>query len=83
MQALWEQQRQKDAQILVLQKKLSHYRSWITSLQNKVQQQNPQALKNAKRLYIGGFHTGTTEVIINKAPHTEQHVDVVTRVPLL
>lgn len=61
MQTLWEQQRQKDAQNLVLQKKLSHYYSWISILQNKVMQQNPQAVKNAKRLYIGGFSPGTAE----------------------
>jgi len=47
---------------MLLQKKLGYYKSWISSLQNKVAQQNPQALKNAKRLYIGGFSGGTTEV---------------------
>lgn len=70
LESLWEQQRQKDAQNLVLEKKLSHYRSWINTLQNKVSQQNPQTFKNAKRLYIGGFLPTTTEESLRAFLHT-------------
>lgn len=62
MQVLFEQLRQKDAQILLAQKKLSHFRSWMDSLQSKVNAQNSQAVKNARRLYIGGFSPGSSEV---------------------
>lgn len=58
---LWEQLRQKDAQILMLQKKLQHFRSWVSNIHNKVQQMNPQAIKNSRRLYIGGITPETTE----------------------
>ncbi|GMH40209.1 hypothetical protein BSKO_08113 [Bryopsis sp. KO-2023] len=61
LESLFEQLRQKDAQILVGQKKLNHFRSWMNSLQAKVNAQNPQAVKNARRLYIGGFPQGSAE----------------------
>lgn len=49
-------------QILVLQKKLAHFRSWVASVHSKVQQVNPQAIKNSKRLYVGNLPPDTTEV---------------------
>jgi hypothetical protein len=51
---LWEQLRQKDAQILMLQKKLQHFRTWLGSVNTRVQQMNPSAVRNARKLYIGG-----------------------------
>lgn len=59
---LWNQLRQKDAQILVLQKKLGHFRSWISTIHARVQLMSPQALKNCKRLYIGNLPDGCSEV---------------------
>ena len=59
---LWQELRQKDAQILMLQKKLSHFRSWVSGIHAKVQQMNPQAIKNSRRLYVGGIPEDTTEV---------------------
>jgi hypothetical protein len=58
---MFNQLREKDAQIHVLQKKLQHFRSWVSSIHHKVQQMNPQAIKNSKRLYIGGIPADTTE----------------------
>lgn len=62
VQQLWEQLRQKDAQILMLQKKLGHFRNWVCSLHAKVQATNPQAIKNSRRLYVGGIPENTSEV---------------------
>ena len=46
----------------MLQKKLGHFRSWVNSVHTKVQQVNPQAIKNSKRLYVGNLPPETTEV---------------------
>ena len=51
---LWDQLRQKDATILMLQKKLDHFRHWLSSVNSRVQQMNPSAVRNARKLYIGG-----------------------------
>lgn len=58
---LYDQLRQKDAQVLQLQKKLAHFRQWVTSVHAKVQQLNPQTLKNSRRLYIGGIPPDASE----------------------
>lgn len=47
--------------ILVLQKKLSHFRSWLLQVHAHVAQVNPQAVKNSRRLYVGGLTRDTTE----------------------
>lgn len=52
----------KDAEIELLQRKLEHYRSWLSSLQGQMQHKDPQIIKNARRLYIGGIPEGTREV---------------------
>jgi hypothetical protein len=53
---------QKDAEIELLQKKLEHYRSWLSSLQGQMQHKDPQVIKNARRLYIGGVPDRAREV---------------------
>ncbi|KAG2493229.1 hypothetical protein HYH03_008645 [Edaphochlamys debaryana] len=60
-QQLWDELRQRDAQILVLQKKLGHFRSWLASVHAKVQAANPSAINNYKRLYVGNLPPNTTE----------------------
>lgn len=60
----------KDAQIEVLQKKLEHFRSWLSSLQGQMQHKDPQVIKNARRLYIGGIPESTREVLL---PTHQQH----------
>mmetsp|Transcript_20487 Transcript_20487/g.44791 ORF Transcript_20487/g.44791 Transcript_20487/m.44791 type:complete len:465 (-) Transcript_20487:1227-2621(-) len=60
-QQLWQELRQKDAQILVLQKKLAHFRQWVSSIHARVQQLNPQAIKNSRKLYVGGIPPHVTE----------------------
>lgn len=62
LQQLEDQLRHKDEHISVLQKKLDHFRAWLQSLQTQVQAKDPQILKNARRLYIGGIPEGTKEV---------------------
>jgi hypothetical protein len=56
---LWNQLRQKDATILMLQKKLDHFRHWLASVNSRVQQMNPSAVRNARKLYVGGESQGT------------------------
>ncbi len=64
--AVSEQQQQllarKDALIDQLQRKLEHYRSWLSSLQGQMQHKDPTVIKNARRLYVGGIPEGTREV---------------------
>ncbi|KAG2424492.1 hypothetical protein HYH02_015164 [Chlamydomonas schloesseri] len=60
-QQLWDELRQRDAQILVLQKKLAHFRSWLAGVHAKVQAANPSAINNYKRLYVGNLPPHTTE----------------------
>lgn len=64
---MWDQLRARDAQILMLQKKLGHLRTWVASLHGKVAQMNPQALKNSRRLYVGGVPIDTSEVSLRRA----------------
>lgn len=45
----------------MLQKKLSHFRTWVSQVHSRVQQVNPQAVKNSRRLYVGGLPQDTTE----------------------
>lgn len=52
----------KDAQIEVLQRKLEHYRSWLSSLQGQMQHKDPSVIKNARRLYVGGIPEAAREV---------------------
>lgn len=59
---VWEALRRKDAQILQLQQKLAHHRRWLGSVHARVQQSDPQALKNVRRLYIGGVPEDEAEV---------------------
>ncbi|MEW5299015.1 MAG: hypothetical protein WDW36_002070 [Sanguina aurantia] len=58
---VWEALRRKDAQILQLQQKLAHHRRWLGSVHARVQQSDPQALKNVRRLYIGGVPEDESE----------------------
>lgn len=60
-QPLYEQLRQKNTQIAVLQKKLLHFRRWISSVHGKVQVMNPQAIKNSRKLYVGNIPADTSE----------------------
>lgn len=50
------------ARVAVLERKLAHLRSWMASVASQVAASNPQLAKNARRLYVGGVPTGTTEV---------------------
>lgn len=52
----------KEAENKRLQQKLQHLRTWMGCVHARVQQMNPNAIKNAKRLYIGNLIPGTTEV---------------------
>lgn len=52
----------REQQVSILDKKLAHLRSWMASVQTQMAATNPQLAKNARRLYIGGVPTGTTEV---------------------
>lgn len=61
-QQLYEQLRQRNAQIALLQRKLLHFRRWVSSVQAKVQVMNPQALKNSRKLYVGNIPAETGEV---------------------
>jgi hypothetical protein len=61
-QQLWDELQEKDAELAQVQKRLEHYRAWVGTLHAKMQASNPQAIKNAKRLYIGGVPEGTTDV---------------------
>jgi len=60
--------KRKDVQIEVLNKKLDHFRSWLSSLQGQMQHKDPQVIKNARRLYIGGIPEGAREVRPLEAP---------------
>ena len=71
-QQLWDELRDKDTELAQLQKRLSHYRSWVGSLHAKMQASNPQAIKNAKRLYIGGVPEDTTDVSIARGQGTNE-----------
>eukprot|EP00798_Chlamydomonas_sp_ICE-L_P031080 gene31080-6206_t len=44
-----------------LRAQLAHMRSWLQVVNNRVQQIQPMALKNAKRLYVGGIPLDSTE----------------------
>lgn len=55
----------KDEQIHVLQRKLEHFRAWLSGLQGQLVAKDPQLLKNARRLYVGGIPQGTKEVRSN------------------
>jgi hypothetical protein len=57
-----EQLRQKDDQITMLERKLEHFRSWLSNLQGQLQAKDPQVVKNARRLYVGGIPEDTKEV---------------------
>ena len=59
---VWDDLQEKEAEIAQLQKRLGHFRAWIGTLHSKMQTSNPQAIKNARRLYIGGVPDGTTDV---------------------
>eukprot|EP00879_Flechtneria_rotunda_P003535 GHRR01003767.1.p1 GENE.GHRR01003767.1~~GHRR01003767.1.p1 ORF type:complete len:822 (+),score=334.64 GHRR01003767.1:175-2640(+) len=61
LQPVEEQIRQKDQQISVLQRKLEHFRLWMSGIQTQAQAKDPQILKNARRLYVGGIPEGTQE----------------------
>jgi hypothetical protein len=52
----------KDALISKLQRQLAHYRSWVGSVHARVLHMNPQAVQNAKRLYIGNLPQNITVV---------------------
>jgi hypothetical protein len=48
--------------VAVLERKLHHLRSWMGSVNAQMAATNPQLVKNARRLYVGGVPPGTTEV---------------------
>eukprot|EP00775_Hariotina_reticulata_P007687 gene7687-7887_t len=58
----FEQLRQKDEQITTLERKLDHFRSWLSNLQGQLQAKDPQIVKNARRLYVGGIPEDTKEI---------------------
>ncbi|GIL64359.1 hypothetical protein Vafri_18335, partial [Volvox africanus] len=66
---VWDELRQRDAQILVLQKKLGHFRSWLAGVHAKVQATNPSAINNYKRLYVGNLPPNTTEEELKQFLH--------------
>ena len=45
-----------------MERKLQHLRSWMASVNAHMATTNPQLVKNARRLYVGGVPPGTTEV---------------------
>eukprot|EP01025_Chloroclados_australasicus_P057098 TRINITY_DN7106_c1_g1_i2.p1 TRINITY_DN7106_c1_g1~~TRINITY_DN7106_c1_g1_i2.p1 ORF type:complete len:551 (-),score=79.64 TRINITY_DN7106_c1_g1_i2:2099-3751(-) len=58
---LWELVKGKEALILAQQKKLVHYRAWMSTIHARVQQMNPGIIKNARRLYIGNLPEGYSD----------------------
>ncbi|KIY92180.1 hypothetical protein MNEG_15783 [Monoraphidium neglectum] len=58
---LEQQLAQREAQVAVLERKLHHLRSWMGSINAQMAATNPQLVKNARRLYVGGVPPGTTE----------------------
>jgi hypothetical protein len=59
---LEQQLRQRDETISILQRRLEHFRSWLAGVQGQVAARDPQIIKNARRLYVGGIPEGTKEV---------------------
>ncbi|KAF6259757.1 hypothetical protein COO60DRAFT_972046 [Scenedesmus sp. NREL 46B-D3] len=58
---LEQQLRQRDETISVLQRRLEHFRVWLLGVQAQVSARDPQIIKNARRLYVGGIPEGTKE----------------------
>jgi hypothetical protein len=46
----------------MLQRRLEHFRGWLAGVQEQVTARDPQIIKNARRLYVGGIPEGTKEV---------------------
>ncbi len=40
---------------------LAHYRNWSAQVQARYQMFNPEAIRPARRIYVGGLPNGTTE----------------------
>jgi hypothetical protein len=51
-----------DVRAGLLERKLAHLRGWVAAVNAQVAANNPQLVKNARRLYVGGVPEGTTEV---------------------
>eukprot|EP00798_Chlamydomonas_sp_ICE-L_P006104 gene6104-2704_t len=49
-----------------LRSQLRHIRTWLTVVQNKVHNLDPMAVKNSKRLYIGGIPKSSNEDDLKK-----------------
>ena len=43
---------------------LAHYRNWSAQVQARYQMFNPEAIRPARRIYVGGLPNGTTEVCV-------------------
>ncbi len=41
---------------------LAHYRNWSAQVQARYQMFNPEAIRPARRIYVGGLPGGTSEV---------------------
>lgn len=65
--ALRQQLAAKDEQIAKLSRQLEHFRGWLSGLQGQLQTKDPQAIKNARRLYVGGIPDGIQEVCVRHA----------------
>jgi hypothetical protein len=61
---LEQQLRQRDETIGILQGRLDHFRGWLQGVQAQVAARDPQIIKNARRLYVGGIPEGTKEVSV-------------------
>eukprot|EP01025_Chloroclados_australasicus_P059432 TRINITY_DN7514_c0_g1_i1.p2 TRINITY_DN7514_c0_g1~~TRINITY_DN7514_c0_g1_i1.p2 ORF type:complete len:462 (+),score=68.21 TRINITY_DN7514_c0_g1_i1:293-1678(+) len=64
---LWELLKSKEALTHTLQQKLTHYRTWLSSIHARVQQMSPNVIKNARRLYVGGLDEGFEDEEMLKA----------------
>ena len=42
---------------------LAHYRNWSAQVQARYQMFNPEAIRPARRIYVGGLPSGTSEVL--------------------
>ncbi len=58
-----------DCQISKLAGTLQHYRNWAGQIQARYQLFNPDAARPARRIYVGGLSTDTSDV---SSPHNVQ-----------
>ena len=51
-----------DVRVGVCAGTLAHYRNWSAQVQARYQMFNPEAIRPARRIYVGGLPGGTSEV---------------------